>query len=156
MGFAIIFFASWLITALFAVMKKKLSFIENSFVILFALIISINWSWFIYEEWKLVEISSQPLNHTAFLISRSITIPLIIVTTMNLLDAASSAVKSFMIILFSVFILALLVVISNYFNITNAIRWNFIYDILYLISLNLMTYFFLFYFRKLSQIEVKV
>lgn len=156
MGFAIIFFASWLITALFVVMKKKLSFIENSFVILFALIISINWSWFIYEEWKLVEISSQPLNHTAFLISRSITIPLIIVTTMNLLDAASSAVKSFMIILFSVFILALLVVISNYFNITNAIRWNFIYDILYLISLNLMTYFFLFYFRKLSQIEVKV
>jgi len=156
LGFAIIFFASWLITALFVVMKKKLSFIENSFVILFALIISINWSWFIYEEWKLVEISSQPLNHTAFLISRSITIPLIIVTTMNLLDAASSAVKSFMIILFSVFILALLVVISNYFNITNAIRWNFIYDILYLISLNLMTYFFLFYFRKLSQIEVKV
>lgn len=156
MGFAIIFFASWLITALFVVMKKKLSFIENSFVILFALIISINWSWFIYEEWKLVEISSQPLNHTAFLISRSITIPLIIVTTMNLLDAASSAVKSFMIILFSVFILALLVVISNYFNITNAIRWNFIYDILYLISLNLITYFFLFYFRKLSQIEVKV
>ncbi|MFS0880188.1 hypothetical protein [Metabacillus niabensis] len=155
MGFATIFLVSWLITVIFFVMKKEFSFLENSFVILFVLIININWSWMIYEEWKLLEISAKPLNHTAFIITRSLTIPLIIATAMNYIRPANSFGKSLLIMLVSTFILVLLSILSRYFHITKPIKWNLLYDILYFFSLQLITYFFLNYFKQHKQTEVE-
>src|SRR4051812_32967080 len=109
MGFAFYFFISWLITVIFTVMKKRLTFVENSFVFLLMLIISINFSWIISAELKLVILSKEPLDYTAFMINRSIGIPFIIVVTINFMKSVNSIGKSLIIMVCSILIQVILV-----------------------------------------------
>jgi hypothetical protein len=155
LGFVFYFFVSWLVTVLFTVMKKSLSFVENIFVFLIILIVSVNWSWIIFEEFKFLELSRQPLDYTAFLMNRSIGIPLIIVITLNAaVRSANVKGKAYLYVGLSTVILLGLKMIGNFLNITKLNNWNTLYDVLYFISLHLIAYFSLQMYRKLIKEEV--
>ncbi|HYK73133.1 MAG TPA: hypothetical protein VEV44_08430, partial [Pseudoneobacillus sp.] len=85
MGFVVYFFVAWLVISIFTIIKKRLSIVENTLVFLIILILSINFSWIVNEELKLVTISKKGLDYTAFLLNRSIIIPIMIVIHVNLL-----------------------------------------------------------------------
>lgn len=153
MGFAFYFFVAWLITVIFLVMKKRLTFVENSFVILLMLIISINFSWIISSELKLVRLSTNPLDYTAFMINRSIGIPFIIVVTLNLMKSVDSIGKSLFILVCSIVIQVILVKLGTNFDVTNRDNWNILYDIIYFALLHLVAIYSLKLFHKLKQSE---
>lgn len=155
MGFSVFFFVAWLVSVIFAVIQKKISLLENTFIILIILIINVNWSWIIFEEFKFIKITNEPINYTAFLLHRSITIPLILVTQLNFLLHSKSRVKSLLTILGSISLLALMSTLSLYYNITHFTRWNFAYEILYFIALHLIAYYSYKLFRKFVIREVK-
>lgn len=153
MGFAFFFFVSWLVTLFFTVMRKSLSFLENFFVWLVILIVSINWSWIIYEGYKFVEISTKPVDYTAFLFNRSMITPLIIVITLNAIKFTDSRGNSFLYAGFSITILLVLLMVGHFFTITKMNNWNVLFDVLYFLSLHLIAYFSLYMFRKLKRGE---
>lgn len=134
-------------------MKKSLSFVENLFVLSIILIVSVNWSWIIFEELKFLEVSRQPLDYTAFLINRSIGIPLIIVITLNAVRSASVIGKAYLYVGLSTVILLVLKMIGNFLNITKLNNWNTLYDVLYFLFLHLIAYISLQLFRKLKKEE---
>lgn len=154
MGFAFFFFIAWLITVGFTVMKKRLTFLENSFVFFLLLIISINWSWIIYEELKLEKISTHPIDYTAFMINRSVTIPLMIVVTLNLVKSAKTKLTKTLLCISSILVLVFLIMMGSYFDLTQSIKWNIMYDILYFAILHLIALYSLKYFRTLKRNEV--
>ncbi|WP_255286483.1 MULTISPECIES: hypothetical protein [unclassified Bacillus (in: firmicutes)] len=153
MGFAFYFFVSWLITVIFTLMKKRLSFIENSFVYLLILIISINFSWIISAELRLVTLSMHPLDYTAFMIHRSIGIPFIHVVTLNLIKGVNSIGKSLLIAVCSIVILVMLVKLGAVLDITHRVKWNIINDFIYFAFLQLIAFYSLKFFRKSNQSE---
>ncbi|WP_026702751.1 hypothetical protein [Salibacterium aidingense] len=78
MAFAVFFLASRLLNTLFIRMEKTLSLTENTFVFMIILVININWDWIVYEEMDRVNITEDGLNYTAFLLFRSIIIPMVL------------------------------------------------------------------------------
>lgn len=150
MGFVLLVFLAWLITVLYTVINKKLTFIENTFVYLFTLIININFTWIVYEELKLAEISDRALNYTAFLIHRSITLPLVIVIAINLYRTANTfgfkVVKMALSVLFLVFAIA----IARYFDILEYKNWSILSEIVYLLLLHFLAICSLKYFETIK------
>jgi len=155
MGFVFFFLVSWLVLVWFAVMKKSYSFVENTFAYLLILVISVNWSWIVYEELKLVELSRQPLEYWAFLIHRSVGIPLIVVIAANYIRTASSFGAAALRTALSVAVLFGLTLMGPVFGITKYARWNIAYDALYFLSLHLVAYYALEYFHLWHRREAK-
>lgn len=85
MGFVVFFFVAWLVVSIFSLIKKKLSIIENTFVFLIILILSINFSWIVIEEWKLISLSKKGFEYTGYLLNRSVILPMLILIQINLL-----------------------------------------------------------------------
>ncbi|CAM3766107.1 hypothetical protein GCM10009865_06860 [Aeromicrobium ponti] len=150
MGFVLLVFLAWLITVLYTVINKKLTFIENTFVYLFTLVININFTWIVYEELKLAEISDRALDYTAFLIHRSITLPLVIVIAINLYRNAntlgSKVVRTALSVLFLVFAVA----IARYFDILEYKNWSILSEIVYLLLLHFLAIYSLKYFENIK------
>ncbi|MBT2698423.1 hypothetical protein J7E79_13480 [Bacillus sp. ISL-40] len=155
MGFAVFFFAAWLILAVFSVIERKLPLLENTFIYLVMLIININWTWIIYEELKFIERTNEPISYTAFILYRSIIIPMILVTQLNLFYSSKNIMKSSMVVLGSIATWLLLSILSRHFNISNYSRWNMGYDILYILVLHGLTYYFHKFFQRFTNNEVK-
>lgn len=153
MGFAFYFFVSWLITIIFTLMKKKLTFVENSFLYLLTLIININYSWIISFELKLVNLSKDPLDYTAFMINRSIGIPFILMVTFNLIKSVDSIGKSVFIAVCSICVQVLLLKLGTNFEITNREKWSIINDFIYFALLYVVAFYSLKIFRKFRQSE---
>ncbi|MFD2925138.1 hypothetical protein [Halobacillus naozhouensis] len=150
MAFAVFFFTAWLITAIFFAIPKKLTLIENTFIFMLILVISINWSWIIYEGFKFIKITKEPMNYTGFLFFRSVTIPMLLVLQLNLIHRSKMFGSTAVITVLSVATLLLLDGLSIFFGITTYQKWNIFYDFLYFTGLHIVTYFFLWLFRKIS------
>ncbi|MGA5689688.1 hypothetical protein [Cytobacillus pseudoceanisediminis] len=150
MGFVLIVFLAWLVLMLFTSMNKKLTFIENTFVYLVALVININFTWIVYEELNMAKISQQILDNSAFLIHRSITLPLTVAITLNLFRTAPSFGSKIFKTILSVLFLVLAVVIARYFDIVDYRKWNIGYEIIYLFLLHLLVQSLLKYFGQLK------
>lgn len=155
MVLALYFFVSWVTTIGFIVMPKRLSFIQNTFIYLITMIISLNWYWVIYQELKLIKLSENPVDYTSFLINRSIAVPLLVVITVNMLKTYKSMGYSILILTLSASILSLLAFGGIYFNITEYIHWNYAFDFLYFLFLNIIGYLFLNLVKFLQYKEVK-
>lgn len=155
MVLALYFFVSWVTAIIFIVMRKKLSFMQNTYVYLITMIISMNWSWVIYQELKLIKLTEDPIDYTSFLINRSIAVPIVVVITVNLLKTYKSRGRSILILILSTAILSVLAFGGIYFKITEYIHWNYAFDILYFLFLNLIGYFFLNFVKFLQYKEVK-
>ncbi|MCM3092646.1 MULTISPECIES: hypothetical protein [unclassified Cytobacillus] len=131
-------------------MNKKLTFVENTFVYLAAMVIHINYTWIVYEELNEAHISQQILNNSAFLVHRSITLPITIAITFNLLRTADSLGSKFIKIAVSVAFLASAVMIARYFEIVEFKKWKIVYEIIYLFLLHFAMLYLLKYFRQLK------
>ncbi|MEK3853856.1 hypothetical protein [Cytobacillus sp. FSL H8-0458] len=150
MGFVLLVFLAWLVLVLFTSMNKKLTFIENTFVYLAAMVIHINVTWIVYEELNVAHISQQILNNSAFLIHRSITLPITLAITLNLVRTAPSLSSKFIKVAVSVAFLVSAVMIARYFGIVDYKKWNIGYEIIYLFLLHLVVQFLLKYFGQLK------
>ncbi|MEK5064684.1 hypothetical protein [Cytobacillus sp. FSL R5-0596] len=134
----------------FTSMNKKLTFIENTFVYLAAMVIHINYTWIVYEELNMADISQQILNNSAFLIHRSITLPITLAITLNLVRTSPSLGSKLIKVAVSVAVLASEVLIAKHFEIVEFKNWNIVYEIIYLFLLHLVVQFLLKYFGQLK------
>lgn len=150
MGFVLLVFLAWLVLVLFTSMNKKLTFIENTFVYLSAMVIHINYTWIVYEELNVAHISQQILNNSAFLIHRSLTLPITLAITLNLIRTGDSLGSKFIKVAVSVAFLVTAVMIARYFGIVDYKKWNIGYEIIYLFLLHLVVQFLLKYFGQLK------
>ncbi|WP_226617610.1 hypothetical protein [Cytobacillus firmus] len=150
MGFVLLVFLAWLVLVLFTSMNKKLTFIENTFVYLSAMVIHINYTWIVYEELNMADISQQILNNSAFLIHRSITLPITLAITLNLIRTGDSLGSKFIKAAVSIAFLVSAVMIARYFGIVDYKKWNIGYEIIYLFLLHLVVQFLLKYFGQLK------
>lgn len=152
MGLSLFFFLVWLFCALFTVLPKKLSLVENTIIYLLVLIININFSWIIIEELELVRSSDNPIAYTAFLLNRSVLIPVVVMILLNLLQ--KNVIKNGLLITGTVGIMLSLSIMSSYFKITDYLKWNYGWDILYYLFLNLCALLAYKAFKKITNEEV--
>lgn len=151
MGIAFYFLISWVLVAIFAVMKKRLSLPENSFVYLITLIVSVNWAWIIYEEIKLIELSKDPLDNAAFMINRSIGVPMVVLIATNLISKYRDWGRTILTVGISVAFLVSLILYGRYLEITKPVRWNVTFDVLYFTFLHAAAFYGLKGFRHLRK-----
>lgn len=156
MVLALYFFVSWVVSIIFLKMPKSLSFMQNSFVFLVILIISMNWSWIIYQELTFIRLSSDAINFTSFLINRSIAVPCIIAITVNLIHLSKSLVQSLLFTLASTIFLSLSALGGIYFKVTEYVHWHFVYDVFYFLLLNIVGYILFKLFYILGHKEVGI
>ncbi|SFK11334.1 hypothetical protein SAMN04487936_107159 [Halobacillus dabanensis] len=154
MAFTLFFFGSWLVLTLFTIIPKKLAFTENTFVFLILLVISINWTWIIYEEFKFIESTETPMDYAAFLMFRSIIIPIVIITQLNISALARSRTLSLWTIVLSTACLLLFTFFSLHFGMIKYVNWNIAYDALYYLALHGIAYVTLKIFQTIQMNEV--
>ncbi|WP_175638125.1 hypothetical protein [Metabacillus schmidteae] len=140
MAFAVYFFISWLCIILFFIKKKTYSIVENTILFLFLMIVNMNWSWFIFDEFQFLKYSEHPMSYTAYLMNRSIIIPIIVLYCLNLSSFSMSVKKMFIHILVSSLLLLLLTFLSLTLNIITSENWNVMYDYLFFVLLHIACY----------------
>lgn len=151
MSFVWFFAASWAAGFAFYSMRKSLSLIENTIVFLLALILSINYSWTLIEEFKVIELTKEPLDYTAYLMYRSVLTPCLFSIWMNVLywkkelSIAVPATAALAGILFGLNSLA------HYYQIYVYTSWSAAYDLLAVCVLTAVIYFVYRLFMKLIQ-----
>lgn len=151
MGFAIFFFLAWLISGVFLILQKKLSIVENTFVFLITVIVIINVSWISIEEMKLIQLTKSSIGFTGYILNRSVIIPMLVILQLNILERSKTFFKKVLIMVFTVIIMLGLSFISNYFNITEYTKWNYGYDVIYYLLLQLIANFSYKFFRKVTE-----
>ncbi|CDQ18406.1 hypothetical protein SAMN05192559_101980 [Halobacillus karajensis] len=155
MAFTTFLFSAWLIISLFIILPKRLNLIENSFIFLTIGVISINWSWIIYEELKFGKITENPADYAGFLIFRSIIIPTLIMFQLNRYGSSSFNKKMTFVISISTIGLILLTLLSRVFDVTTYKQWHLIFDVLYYLGLHIIALVVLICLRKAPSSEVK-
>ncbi|WP_456276353.1 hypothetical protein [Bacillus sp. AK128] len=155
MEFVAFFFISWLVISLFGVMKKETNLIENTFIFLLILVININFSWIINDEWGLISNTKKAFPYIAFLLNRSIIIPLLILIQLNVLLMAKKLVKRIIILISTVILLDGLSLLSIRLNVIEFKEWNLWYESAYFFSLCLLSILCFKFFTKVSKREVK-
>lgn len=151
MELAVFFFLSWLGISLFTVIHKELDIVENTFIFLVILIISIHFSWIINDEWRLITVQEKWLPYTVYLLNRSILIPILILLHLNLFIKNRSHAKKAIILISSVSILLIISFISTRLNIVEFNKWSFWLESIYYLCLNLIALFSFTLFHKTSK-----
>lgn len=151
MGFVVFFFLAWLVGALLAVIKKKLTFAENTLVFLVVLTVSINFSWIVIEELKLINLTKSGLGYTGFLFNRNIVTPILTVIQVNLFLRSNSVMMKITLIASSVIILIGVSSLSNFLDITEYNHWHYWYDGIFFFILNGIAIFSYKLFARVSR-----
>jgi hypothetical protein len=136
MGFVVFFFLTWLVVSLFAVIKKKLTFVENTLIFLIILIISINFSWIVMEELKLIKLTQVSLEYIAYLLNRSVIIPILVLIQVNLLQWSKTMMMKIAVIVSVVILITGISFLSNFYGITEFKHWHYWKDGIYFFILN--------------------
>ncbi|MCL6573235.1 MAG: hypothetical protein K6T88_16380 [Bacillus sp. (in: Bacteria)] len=155
MGFSILFLLTWLFSALFVVIQKKLSIIENTFIFLLILIVGINFSWITIEEMKLITLSKNGLDYTAFLLNQSVLFPMLLLIQLNLLQRSKTVRKTIIITFSSVGIMLGISFLLTFYNVTDYTKWNYGYDAIYYFGLHLIAFYSYKSFRKVTKSVVE-
>lgn len=140
MGFVVFFLLAWLVVFLFAGMKKKLTFVENTLVFLIVLIVSINFSWIVIEELTLIKLSHHYLNYTGYLFNRSVIIPTLTLIQLNLLCRCKTKWMKLTVMITAVIFMMGVSFLSNFYDITESKRWHYWMDGVYFIILHLIAF----------------
>ncbi|AKO91029.1 hypothetical protein BEH_02170 [Priestia filamentosa] len=153
MGFSFFVFLSFLSITLFVTMRKSLSIVENTFVYLLVLIININATWIINEEFKLIVVTEETASYVGFLLERSLIIPILFVITFNYfyrnITPRAIMITGFILLIFTL----LLRKFSNMLNIYHYRQWNLFYEALYILGLLLIIFVLHKGFRRLMRKE---
>ncbi|WP_438446991.1 hypothetical protein [Gorillibacterium sp. sgz5001074] len=131
MGFVVFFTATWLSVLGFAAMRKSLSFLENTVILLMAMILSVNVSWILVEELQWIHLSQDPLQYTAYLLHRSVLQPMIYTIWLNALYRGGTHAGAVLATLGCSAVILGLNFTGVYYQIYSFVRWNFWYDVLY-------------------------
>ncbi|WP_281890433.1 hypothetical protein [Paenibacillus sp. YYML68] len=140
MALVTFFFASWLAAALLYVIPRRLTFMENCLLFLVALVISINVSWIIIEELKLIELTREPLQYTAYLLYRSLLVPLLFVLWLNVLKLQQSIVQAVLVTAGLTGTVLLCNGLALYEGIFTYAGWNVLYDLVAVVLLQAVLY----------------
>ncbi|MEH7373973.1 hypothetical protein [Neobacillus drentensis] len=151
MGLVVFFFLAWLVVSLFAVIKKKLSFAENTLIFLVILIVSINFSWIVIEELKLIKRTQESLEYMAYLLNRSVITPFLILIQVNLLLRSKTMMMKITLMVFGVFLLTGVSSLSNFYDIIEYKHWHYWYDGIYFFILNGIAIFSYKLFARVSR-----
>lgn len=135
MEFVVFFFISWLVVSIYGVIRKKLDLVESTFIFLIILILSINFSWIVINELKLITVKEKWLPYSAFLLNRSIVIPFLILIHLNFVMRMEKSLHKFIFLISSVIILDGMSLLSTFFHVTEFKKWSFWYETLYFVSL---------------------
>ena len=141
MGFTVFFFFSWLVISVFSVISSTKYIVENTFTYLITLTISINYSWIIIEEMKLISLTQKGLPYTAYLLNRSIIIPFLILISLHYLIRAETFTKKLAVMIAAVFLLVAMSFISQTLGILTYKGWNLGFDGLYYFILLMIAFF---------------
>ncbi|MCY8234630.1 hypothetical protein [Priestia endophytica] len=153
MGFSFFVFLSFLVITLFVTMRKSLSIVENTFIYLLVLIINVNATWIINEEFKLINVTEETAPYIGFLLERSLIILILFVITFNYfyrnITPRAIMITDFIFLIFTL----LLRKYSNMLNIYHYKQWNLFYEALYILGLLLIIFVLHKGFRKLMRKE---
>ncbi|TKC19225.1 hypothetical protein [Robertmurraya kyonggiensis] len=131
MEFVVYFFLVWLFVAIFAVIHKRLNIVENTFVYLVILIISINYSWFVIDEFNLISLSEKKAPYLAYLLNRSVGIPILSLIFVNVYTRTPTLIQKAMLFVSSVIILVGIASLSTALKIITFLQWNYWFDFIY-------------------------
>lgn len=154
MGFVVFFFAAWLAVSVFYFIPKSLSALENTILYLIMLIISINITWIIIEEYHFIHLTSEGLNYAAYMIHRSILTPMIYVILLNLIFGSTSTAAVWFAVA-GVGVMLGLNGLARFYRIWDYIKWDSMYDAVYIVLLLIASVYALKLFRKRAYAEVK-
>lgn len=155
MGFVLVFFASWLAAVSLFRMKKSLSPLENTWIYLVAFVAVVNMSWVFGNEWKLFEITKNPLDYTAYMIYRSICLPSLYAAVMNLIYRMPSIGAALLCTAGFAGIALGLDALLRYYGILVDRTWNGYYEIGSIVLLFLLVFFAHRLLRRILLSEVK-
>jgi hypothetical protein len=151
MGFAIFFFLTWLICAVFFVIKKQLCIIENTAVFLIILILNINFAWIVNEELKYIIITKSGIDYIPFLLNRSILLPMILLVYLNLmLRIDKSSYRTIYLTVSSVGLMLGLSFLTTSLRIAEYTTWTHGYDLIFYLFLHFMAFYTYKLFRQFS------
>lgn len=153
MELAVFFFLSWLAISIFTVINKDLNIVKNTFIFLIILIVSINFSWVINDELKLITLKEKWVPYTAYLLNRSILIPVLVLLQVNLFIKTNSYIKKGIIMVSSVIILLMISFISTRLNMIEFKEWNLWLEAIYLLCLNLVGLISYTLFNKIKGVQ---
>jgi hypothetical protein len=151
MGLVVFFFLAWLVVSLFAVIKKKLTFAENSLIFLVILIVSINFSCIVIEELKLIKRTQESLEYTAYLLTRSVITQFLILIQVNLHLRSKTMMMKITLMVFGIFLLTGVSSLSNFYDIIEYKHSNYWYDGIYFFILNGIAIFSYKLFARVSR-----
>jgi hypothetical protein len=134
---------------------KRIEHCGKYIIFLLSLIIIINVSWISTEEMKMINLTKSSMNYTAYLLNRSILLPLLLVLQLNILLKSSTFTKKAFIIFAGVMVMLGISVLSTYFHIVNYIKWNLVYDVIYFLLLQLIAYYSYRLFKKVTKNVVR-
>jgi hypothetical protein len=140
MGFVVLFAAAWLSAMIVYSMEKSLSILENAFIFLLVLIIGINVSWIVGEEFKLMKITKDGLLYAGFILERSIVVPIIYVILMNAVYSARSVARALLYAGVALGILLGLRGVLLFYRILEYDGWNLLYDAIQIVLLQALIY----------------
>ncbi|MFS0634928.1 hypothetical protein AB1K84_03410 [Mesobacillus foraminis] len=155
MAFSIVFFIALVCITTFNAMNRQYSKMENSALILSVFILNINWSWIINFELQYITYSESPLNFAAYVIHRTIIIPLLVVIGLNSIPQAASMGRKLFTVLISSFVLLLVIMVLQKFEVMKYENWNAIYSYLYYVLLHGFGYLVLYCYHSWVLKEVK-
>ncbi|WP_456273692.1 hypothetical protein [Bacillus sp. AK031] len=135
MGFTVFFFLTWLVISIFAVVSSMKKIVENTFTYFITLTLSINFSWIIIDEMNLISLTEKGMPYTAYLLNRSIIIPLTVLIYVLFILKSDSWSKKIMISIISVITLVAISFASTSLDILTYKRWNLGFDALYYLLL---------------------
>lgn len=135
MGFVVIFSATWLAVLAFYMMNKSLSFMDNTVVLLMALILGVNLSWLIIEEFQWVQLTKDPPLYTGYLLNRTLLQPLILVLWINYMVLKKTTEAYFFATLACTGLLLGFNSLAEYYQIYRYVQWNVLYDFLSVVLL---------------------
>jgi hypothetical protein len=140
MGFVFFAVASCIAVLTFYSMSKSLPFLENTVILLVVLALNINVSWIIGEELHYIQMNRDPLLYTAFLLNRSVLLPLIYVIWLNILYSSGSDRSRWMATLGCTGLVLGLNGMAEYFQIYIYAKWNVFNDLLVVLFLQAVIY----------------
>jgi hypothetical protein len=143
MAFSIIFFIGWICITAFYAMKKPYSKWENSALLFCLFIVNVNWSWMTVDEWRFITYSKNPLDFSAYIINRSMIIPMLVVIGINRIPRSQTVLKKVVGILISSIVLILIKIVLLKLGAISYHRWNLAYDYVYFLLLHSLGYFVL-------------
>jgi hypothetical protein len=155
MGFVVFFSVTWIAVFVLSNMAKSLTLLENALVFLVVLIIGINVSWILIDELNMIQATQEGLKYTAYLLCRSALIPLIYTIAVNYMYRSwTSAAKWLAAAICAIVVLGIHAG-EQWFRILQFRQWNYFYDAIYVLLLELLAYVVLKLFRKWTYTEVE-